>query len=313
MKNLNNTVIVITYNQENLICRALDSLLCQKEFICEILVFDDCSTDKTWDVVHGYKNRYPELIKLFRNPHNLGIFRNIESTWSKPTGDIIWYLSGDDVYCKGVFEEANKLIEKHNIEYKREAFTLYFDYKAISPTGEETVFRNNLVELYNPISLKIRQLICNRTTGVSRKVFEQFYPVRKDIGIMADGLIDIQTQLFSDKSYYAPFIGSNYYTSIGINSRTKRETVFKSYILSIDQLKLDIKNIPKDDGDWLNYLKSQLSFLLKPTPSNYLSYLKLFIIIIRTNKYGWTLIKRETKSFIKGTKNLIFNIASLKK
>ena len=95
------TIIVITFNQEGLIGRALDSILNQKEFIYEIIIFDDCSTDKTWMVIQEYKNKYPSIIKPFRNPINLGIFGNIESTWAKASGDIIWYLSGDDEFCNG--------------------------------------------------------------------------------------------------------------------------------------------------------------------------------------------------------------------
>lgn len=302
---LRNTVVIITYNQKDLIRRALDSILCQSNFIYEIVISDDCSTDETWEVIQEYKEKYPHIIKPFRNPINLGIFENIESTWTKVTGDIIWYLAGDDEYCNGLFEEANILIEKYNINIINEAFTLYFDYKAIAPNGKETIFRNNLIEQFDPISLKIRQLICNRTTGFSRKVLEKFYPVRKDVGIMADGLIDIQTQLFSDKNYYAPFIGSIYYTSIGISSKTKSESLIKSAILSLEQLKIDIKNLSINDFNWLTYLQLQLSFQLKLSLNSYLSYLKYLILVIK-DFYGWTFFKREVIWFMKSTLKLLF-------
>lgn len=299
-----NTIIIITYNQEDLISRSLDSIICQREFVYEIIVSDDCSTDKTWEVILEYQKKYPNIIRPFRNSTNLGIFGNIEGTWSKVSGDVIWFLAGDDTYCNGLFEEANKLIEKHKIDFINEAITMYFDYKTISPSGKEIIFRNNLIEHFNPISLKIRQLICTRTTGFSRKVLEKFHPVRKDIGLAADGLMDIQIQIYSNKNYYAPFIGSCYYSSIGISVQTNADSSLKSYILSLKQLKKDIKDLSKDDKQWLDYLQRQLLYKNAPSLQNYLSYFKYFILIIR-KYYGWLFFKREIKTILKDTIKLL--------
>jgi glycosyltransferase involved in cell wall biosynthesis len=298
------SVIIITYNQENLIGRALDSLLCQKELIYEIIVADDCSPDQTWAIIKSYQTKYPDLIKPYQNQKNLGIFGNVESTWTKADGDVIWYLAGDDIYCNGLFEEANKLIEKHQISLTDEAFTLYFDYKSINPNGKETIFRNKLVEKYNPVSLKIRQLICNRTIGIGRNVYLQFYPVRKDIGIMTDGLQDIQVQFFSKKNYYSRFIGSAYYTNIGISSITKWEISLKSYIASLEQLKKDINPLQKEDLEWLNYLQFQLSYKIDFSLKSFKPYAKSFTKIIRYF-YGWSFLKREIIFMIKNIVKLI--------
>jgi glycosyltransferase involved in cell wall biosynthesis len=298
------SVIIITYNQQELIGRALESVLCQKEFLHEIVISDDCSTDRNWDVIRDYECKYPYLIKAYRHPVNLGIFGNIESTWIKPTGDLIWYLSGDDEFCNGLFEEANKLIESRKVDFINDAVTLYFDYKAITPDGKESIFRNKLIEQYNPFSLKIRQLISNRTTGLSIKVLEQFYPVRKDIGIYADSLIDIQTQIFSKKNYYCPFVASIYYTSIGISSITKNDLLTKSAIQTLEQIKSDFKNISQSDKYWLNYKQTQHLFSYSPSFKNYLTYLKLFLVVINSY-FGWPFIIREIKCITKVTVSLI--------
>jgi glycosyltransferase involved in cell wall biosynthesis len=302
------TIIIITYNQEKLIGRAIDSLLIQKEFVFEIVIADDCSTDKTWKVIQQYEKQYPEFIKPYQNYKNLGIFGNIESTWVKVNGDIIWYLAGDDVYCNGIFEEANKLIEKNNVDFKNNAVTLYFDYKAVDPSGHEIIYSNRLVEKYNPISLKIRQLISNRTIGFSKKVLDKFYPVRKDIGIHADGLVDIQVQLFSSSYYYSPFIGSIYYTEIGIASRTIRDSALKSNILALEQLKIDIKNLSRNDENWLNYLQKQISFKITPSLPDYIAGIKFFFLI-NQKYYGCRFLLREIICIMKNTiKLLIFKV-----
>lgn len=309
---IQNTVIIITYNQEHLIGRALDSVLCQKEFVYEIIVSDDCSTDKTWEVIEEYKKKYPNIIKPFRNTVNMGIFEHLEVVRTRARGDVIWITGGDDEYTNGIFEVANKLIEKNSIDLAHEAFVLYFDYKTIDPNGKEAVFRNNLIEHYEPIGLKIRQLIQNRTVGFSRKILGKFYPVRKDIGIFADGLMDIQLQIFSDKNYYCRFIGSIYHTNIGISSRSNKSSLYESSIKSLKQLESDIPNISKEDKQWLNYRKIQCSNLYHPTFENYLLYLKYFFIVIQ-KYYGWKFIVREFKYIMRDAIRLILFTLKLRK
>jgi glycosyltransferase involved in cell wall biosynthesis len=290
------SVIVITYNQEYLIGRALDSLLCQKEFLYEIVVSDDCSRDKTWDVIQEYYQKHPDLIKPYRNPQNLGIFGNIESTWSKVSGDVIFYLSGDDIFCNGLFKNADQLIAKNNVDLENDLFTLYFDWKTIDPQGNEKVYSNALVKKYNPVSLKLRRLIQNRTTGIGKKVLEKFYPVRKDVGIIADELIDIQTQIFSKINLYSPFVGSAYITDIGIVSKTKTADIMRSYGCVSEILLHTIDNLTKSDTNWLMYRMHKINFSLKPSARLFLSYL-LYLIKTAEFKYGYAFVFSEIKNF----------------
>lgn len=58
------SVLCLTYNQENYIADALNSFVQQKTtFKYEILVNDDCSTDRTTDIVREYALKYPDIIK----------------------------------------------------------------------------------------------------------------------------------------------------------------------------------------------------------------------------------------------------------
>lgn len=71
------SVIVLTYNQEKLIGRTLDSILAQKcDFPFEIIVGEDCSTDGTLAVCRDYEARHPDKIRLFANNPNKGLLDN---------------------------------------------------------------------------------------------------------------------------------------------------------------------------------------------------------------------------------------------
>lgn len=271
------SVIIISYNQEKVIGRALDSVLCQKEFLYEIIVCDDYSTDNTWNVIKAYQIKNMGIIKPFRNEKNLGIFGNIESTWSKPSGDIIWYLAGDDEFSPELFINANQVIAKNKIDYDYGLFTIYFDWKKVDPRGKEKTYSNKLITKYNPVSLVIRHAIYNRTTGVSKGVVKKFYPVRKDIGISADGLIDIQTQLFSENNYYCPYVGSVYYTEIGIGSKTSEIDRLKSYLCLFNEYHSILKNISKKDENWIMFQKHKTMFFLNKNINNFYYYILYFI------------------------------------
>lgn len=65
------SIVCATYNQEDYIGEALDSLLMQEtDFPYEILLHDDASTDRTTDIVKEYAARYPEKIRLFLEKEN---------------------------------------------------------------------------------------------------------------------------------------------------------------------------------------------------------------------------------------------------
>ncbi len=91
------SVHLITYNNQNHIEATLESIINQKvDFIYEIVVGDDCSTDNTLEIISQYKNRYPELFKIKKNDSQLGILKNFKATLDRCAGDYVFDIAGDD-------------------------------------------------------------------------------------------------------------------------------------------------------------------------------------------------------------------------
>jgi len=98
------SVCLITYNHENLIAQALDSVLMQDtDFLFELVVGEDCSKDKTRSIVLHYKSRYPDRIRVLLSTENLGQYtgngrlnflRNLKAC----RGKYIALLEGDDYW-----------------------------------------------------------------------------------------------------------------------------------------------------------------------------------------------------------------------
>ncbi len=98
------SIMLITYNHEKYIGQALDSILMQEtEYEFEIIVIEDCSTDKTRDVIMEYVEKYPKKIKAFFNPKNIGTLdppqqKVTHEGLKRLTGDYFAILEGDDYW-----------------------------------------------------------------------------------------------------------------------------------------------------------------------------------------------------------------------
>lgn len=93
------SILIITYNHEKYIKRAIESVKIQKFFYdYEIIIADDCSQDNTIKIANQYKNIFGDKIKVFTNVQNLGITKNYEQGFAKCNGDFISVLEGDDYW-----------------------------------------------------------------------------------------------------------------------------------------------------------------------------------------------------------------------
>ncbi|WP_146028953.1 glycosyltransferase, partial [Mesotoga sp. B105.6.4] len=93
------SVFMITYNHEKYIAQAIESALMQKtDFNYEIVIGEDCSTDRTREIVVDYANRYPEIIKPILHENNVGAKANSESVRKACSGKYVAILEGDDYW-----------------------------------------------------------------------------------------------------------------------------------------------------------------------------------------------------------------------
>ena len=95
------SVFLPTYNQDLYVAESINSVLSQDYENIEIIVGDDFSQDKTWDIVLELQARYSSKIKVFRNERNLGITGNCNEILKRCTGMYVAFFSGDDLLNPG--------------------------------------------------------------------------------------------------------------------------------------------------------------------------------------------------------------------
>lgn len=269
MNNINPkiSVVIITYKQEELIKRTINSLLKQREYIYEICVSDDCSPDNTWNVLQSFAIQYPDLFKIRRNKNNIGIFKHIEKAWEMPTGDMIYPLAGDDECGDDFFYHVIKFIHDNKVDYKNELFCIYGDYKLIWPNGKEKLYKNNLIAKgIDPLKLLLRRLLIdNRGACYSINIMKKFIKVSDEERTFAVELMqNCQLQLFAEKNYYIPYCGNIYYASIGLSTVIPSCEKYNSEILVYDKMKDFLikqgKILDKKDIAYLEFYKQYLYY-----------------------------------------------------
>ncbi len=101
------SICVITYNHEGFISECLDSILNQEvDFLYEIILGEDCSTDGTQAICRAYAEKYPDKIRLFlRDEKNKVIINgrktgryNILECYKDSRGKYIAVCEGDDFW-----------------------------------------------------------------------------------------------------------------------------------------------------------------------------------------------------------------------
>ncbi len=90
---------IIAYNIENFIADCIEGALSQKlDNPYEIVIQEDCSTDRTREIVLEYQRKYPDKIRAILNEKNIGQAENFLRSIEACEGDYIAFCDGDDVW-----------------------------------------------------------------------------------------------------------------------------------------------------------------------------------------------------------------------
>lgn len=103
------SVIIPTYNRENLITRSIRSVLCQSYEDIEVIVVDDGSEDKTDELVRGLNDERIKYIRLEENK-GAGVARNVGIQES--IGKFIAFQDSDDEWLPENLEKHMHIFEK---------------------------------------------------------------------------------------------------------------------------------------------------------------------------------------------------------
>lgn len=115
------SVIMPAYNCENFIDETIQSLLTQTYTNWELIAVDDCSTDKTAEIIKRY-GESDSRIKYIRNEKNLGAALTRNKAVSIAKGQYLAFLDSDDIWKKEKLEKQLSFMKQNCIAFSCTAY-----------------------------------------------------------------------------------------------------------------------------------------------------------------------------------------------
>ena len=110
------TIIVPAYNEETRIEKALDSVPRREDL--EVLIVDDGSTDKTYEVCQKYAEEHSDLnIRIIRLEKNQGLGNAKNVGYENAHGDYINQLDADDYLITEAYEHVMQELDGTDMVY----------------------------------------------------------------------------------------------------------------------------------------------------------------------------------------------------
>lgn len=110
------SIIVPIYNVEEYLERCLASLVIQEYKNIEIIMVDDCSTDKSADIAKKYANNYPNICVFIQRDKNGGLSAARNSGISEAIGEWLAFVDSDDWVDVNYISDMINEVEESNVD-----------------------------------------------------------------------------------------------------------------------------------------------------------------------------------------------------
>ncbi len=105
------TVAMCTYNGSQFLEEQLFSLTKQTRLPDELVVCDDDSNDRTFQILEDFAKTAPFPVKISRNSKNLGYIKNFEKCTLLTSGDVVFFCDQDDIWMPDKIEKIMHVFE----------------------------------------------------------------------------------------------------------------------------------------------------------------------------------------------------------
>ena len=117
------SVIMPSYNAEKYIAESIESVLHQTYTNWELLITDDCSSDRTPEIVQSYCQQDPRISFVVAKQHS-GIAKTRNQSIARAKGQFIAFLDNDDLWVPEKIEKQVRFIVKNNYAFVYSAYEL---------------------------------------------------------------------------------------------------------------------------------------------------------------------------------------------
>ncbi len=224
------SIITATYNSQNTIADAINSVASQTYDNIEHIIIDGASTDNTLLIINETKGR---ISKIISEPDN-GIYDALNKGINSASGDVIVFLHADDIFAENtIIEKAAKLFDDKQTD------SIYGDLQYVAKEDTGKIIRFWKSGEYSFSKLKKGWMPPHPTFFVKKDIYDKF------------GIFDTNFKIAADYDIILRFLGKHkistaYLPEVMIKMRIGGESN-KSIKNIILKMKEDIKALKKNN------------------------------------------------------------------
>ena len=259
------SIILPSYNKENIIINSVRSIQNQSLKNIEIIIVDDCSTDNS-SIYFKYLLETEPRVRIFTHLKNMGVWRSRIDGFLYSRGEYVIHFDVGDLYEDNlVLEDAYNIAKKYNLDSVKMFFRLIFSYQDFKKYKIPYIFKKKYyytkivykpnIEKYNR---KIYKKWGNIWTRLTRKnIFTKglYLLNNRVLNIYKNFWEDIWWNKLVNKVSYSFLVVQRfqylYYKGdkkgegkIKINTEIQRDNMIHEYIYF---LYFDLNLLPKED------------------------------------------------------------------
>ena len=253
MKNIEVSIVVISYNSEETILDTLKSIENQTYRNFEVIISDDYSSDKTLEKVYTWKKSVEKKIKnikIIEASKNRGVTYNINKGLKLVKGKWIKIIAGDDILLDNCLEDNINFINLNNeiriLFSKLELFGNEINKKKIIPRNIK-YFHLEPKKQYN--KLKIENFIPAPSSFIKKDIFDEYGFFDERIPMIEDWPFWLKLTYNNEKMYLLDKTTVKY--RIGESLSKLKKTILNEKAFSSKKLV------------YKYYLKDNCNFLLR--------------------------------------------------
>lgn len=249
------TFALFSFNQENFIQEAVESALAQTYESLEIIISDDCSADKTFEIIQEIVAGYTGLHKVIinKNMKNMGISKHVRYIDEIAKGEIIIHAAGDDISYP---DRSSKLVQAFLNEKIRPSL-LTSNAHIINESGDIIGLLNKPLEIIrelntDPMDSPLTGGAC--TFAISKELVDAFAPPLDGI-YGEDRLLMFRAKLLNGTLYIPDILVKYRISRFGVWSSAfmvnleikdllqRQESRARDFLLFFQQASADIKSV----------------------------------------------------------------------
>lgn len=268
------SIVCTNYNKGPWIVDAIESFLRQKtNFVYEIIIIDDKSTDNSPEIIKKYTEEHSDKIRAIFNRKNLGITKTWKKVCRQANGKYIARCDGDDYWIDNY--KLQKQVDA--LRKNRKSKWCNTDFDIINENGE-IIQKSGFQSGHMKMSDSYEDVFANKgftmasTWLVDAALMKQINDELDDSAV--DDTFNIQLDLFhKTKLTYIPEATTVYRVCDGSDSRP------------VDPVAIENRN--------KQLVNTQLTYLKKYRDVDYVEIIKKLLVLSEVNDNRLALIDRQ--------------------